>query len=132
LETDPSMPVVLIIDDQKSILTLLTALFEPMGYQVMTATDGAAGLALAEMRTPDIVLLDWHLPRASGQEVLDELRADPVTERVPVVVLSGESVTPEPGEGVAEERVTYLNKPFDLSALVSIVDRMIGRGKLAK
>ena len=116
----------LVVDDQKGITALLEALFEPMGYEVLVATDGASGLDLARERLPEVMILDWVLPRLSGRDVLAALRADPRTSLIPVIVLTGLYTGIDP-EVAAEGHVSYLAKPFDLEALVSLVAEKTGR-----
>lgn len=120
-------PRMLVVDDQRGIIALLTALFEPMGYEVLVATDGVLGLSLAQEHQPDVIILDWVLPRLSGRDVLAALKADPATAATPVIVLTGLFSDVE-AEVVAEERVSYLAKPFDLDALISLVAKKTGHG----
>lgn len=68
------MKKVLVVDDESSIVTLLKYNLEEAGFHVITASDGQEGLNLAIEEQPDVILLDWMLPRLDGMEVCKELR----------------------------------------------------------
>ncbi len=120
-------PQLLVVDDQKGITALLEALFEPMGYDVLVAADGASGLDLARERRPEVIILDWVLPRLSGRDVLAALKADPRTSPIPVIVLTGLQAVIDP-RIITEGQISCLAKPFDLEALISLVAEKTGRG----
>lgn len=77
---------VLVIDDDHSSRSLMTAMLEQSGYQATTASDGEQGLALAREVVPSAIVLDLLMPGMDGFEFLDRLRADPVAQRVPVFI----------------------------------------------
>src|SRR5213592_1099639 len=82
------MKKMLIIEDDQIVANIYLRKFQIEGFQVELALDGEAGLAATLKSRPDIVILDLMLPRLNGVEVLKELRAEPTTRDVPVVVLS--------------------------------------------
>ena len=79
---------VCIVDDDQDILGMYKLRFEQEGYEVVTAMDGEAGLALIRTADPDIVLLDLQMPKVDGMGVLDTLNQDPKLKVIPVIVLS--------------------------------------------
>lgn len=79
---------VCIVDDDQDILAMYKMRFEQEGYEVVTAMDGEAGLALIRSVDPDIVLLDLQMPKVDGVGVLDILNQDPKLMVIPVIVLS--------------------------------------------
>ncbi len=79
---------VCIVDDDQDILGMYKMRFEQEGYEVVTAMDGEAGLALIRSSDPDIVLLDLQMPKVDGMGVLDVLNQDPKLKVIPVIVLS--------------------------------------------
>jgi two-component system alkaline phosphatase synthesis response regulator PhoP len=79
---------VCIVDDDQDILGMYKMRFEQEGYEVVTAMDGEAGLALIRSANPDIVLLDLQMPKMDGVSVLDALNKDPKLVMIPVIVLS--------------------------------------------
>ncbi|WP_051341896.1 PAS domain-containing sensor histidine kinase [Pseudonocardia spinosispora] len=113
---------VLYIEDTQANIELVEKIIERMGsLTVLTATKGSSGVRLARQNRPELILLDLHLPDMDGAEVLDLLRADPVTSGIPVIVVSADA---SPGRieqlrraGVAD----YLTKPLDLLAFALAV-----------
>jgi CheY-like chemotaxis protein len=80
---------VLLVDDDRTYLEMVTLKLELEGHTLVFATDGAAALEIARRRQPDIIFLDVVLPGVDGLEVLARLRVDPTTRDIPVVVVSG-------------------------------------------
>ena len=84
----PAQPRVLMVEDHPDIADLYQLKLQLDGYRVAVASDGAAGLRLARSLTPDLILLDIHVPQLDGLQVLAALREDEATDEVPVVVCS--------------------------------------------
>jgi CheY-like chemotaxis protein len=82
---------VLFVEDDEAIAQMYKLKLELDGYQVDVAPDGEVALQMARSSLPDIIFLDIRLPKLGGLEVLEALRADPQTQRVPVVILSSHS-----------------------------------------
>src|SRR5688572_11802069 len=82
------MSRLLIVDDSPSVLNMLVAIFESENYEVVTATDGTEGLAKAYEALPDLVITDSIMPGLDGFGLLRALRQDPVTESMPVIMLT--------------------------------------------
>ena len=95
------------------------------GLRLLTAADGAAGLAQARRHRPDLVLLDLHLPDLDGEEVLRRLRQE--SDRTPVVVISADA-TPARVERLRRAgAAAYLTKPIDVHEFLATVDRLLTR-----
>jgi signal transduction histidine kinase len=107
--------IVLCIDDDEELLELLTALLEPAGYRVIRCTDGETGLLKAQEIHPYAVTLDIKLPSRDGWSVLNELKSDPETADIPVIVLS---VANEREKGERFGASAYLTKPFSRDQLI--------------
>lgn len=86
--SEPLRKKICIVDDDTDVLDIYRLRFEREGYEVVTALDGDAGLALIRSSNPDIVLLDLHMPKLDGVGVLDALNKDPKLMTIPVVVFS--------------------------------------------
>lgn len=82
------MKSILIIEDESSLQKTMGDVLSQEGYEVHSALDGEAGVRLAKEKMPDLVLLDLVLPKMTGFEVLEELRADKETKGIPVIVLT--------------------------------------------
>ena len=110
--------VILIIDDDPMILTLLRGDLEREGMRVIAVGDGVAGLAAAREHRPSAILLDIHLPKLDGWSVLAELKNDPALARIPVLIISVEE---ERARGFSFGACDYLVKPVDLDKLIAAV-----------
>jgi CheY-like chemotaxis protein len=110
---------VLVVDDDPSIVTVVTAVLRGEGFDVLEATSGEEGLELARTGSPDAVLLDIMMPGIGGFEVYRRLRLDPETADIPVMFLTA-SISPEHMSRSTEMRASgYIIKPFSPRALVS-------------
>jgi CheY-like chemotaxis protein len=92
--------------------------------ELITATDGQLGLALAREHRPDVILLDLHLPDLAGEEVLTRLRADEATRRIPVVILSADA-TRQREPLLAAGASAYLTKPIGVVQLLEVLDGIL-------
>jgi DNA-binding response OmpR family regulator len=123
-ESDRStMPHVLVVDDDPVIADLLAFRLSRMGLQVSVETDGEAGLAATRQLRPDLVVLDWMMPRMNGLEVCRALRADadPSLARTPVLLLTAKAQEPDLERGFAAGATDFVAKPFSPRELVSRV-----------
>ena len=113
---------VVAIDDDPLAIELVRASLEPEGWTVLGAATGQEGLALIRERQPSAVLLDLLMPGMDGFEVVEALRADPVTKSVPVVILTSKSMTQQDKERL-RGRITYVARKteFDLSGLAGLL-----------
>ncbi|MBI3326042.1 MAG: response regulator [Nitrospinae bacterium] len=105
---------VLIVDDERDIVGLLTMALRAEGFRLLTAHDGDTALQLARAQHPSLILLDWLLPGRDGLEVCRALRAeaDPQLRHVPVVLLTGQTGAEDIAAGFAAGVTDYLMKPF--------------------
>lgn len=85
------MTTVLLVDDQLELRSIHSAYLETHGYRVLTAVDGETALQTAREARPDIIILDHSLPRRTGLEVARELKQDPVTAGITIVMLTAHS-----------------------------------------
>ncbi len=111
---------VLVIDDERPMRELLQRFLEREGFQVLTASDGEAGLAMAHRYRPSAIMLDVMMPRMDGWAVLNALKADPVLADTPVVMVT---VSRERGLSLSMGAVDHLPKPVDWTRLKTILDR---------
>ena len=124
-------PYILVVEDEDALATLLQYNLDKEGYQVAVATDGEEALVLASERQPDLVLLDWMLPKVSGIEVCRRLRARPETRNVPILMLTARGEESDRVRGLDTGADDYIIKPFsmtELSARIRAVLRRIRPG----
>ena len=120
---------VLVVDDDPVILELLRINFEIEGYEVLAATDGEQGLAKAREEEPDVVLCDIMMPRLDGIEVVTQLRGDPRTAHLPIVLLSAKAQKVEVDRGLAAGADDYVTKPFDPLELLERVNAVLAKSR---
>jgi two-component system phosphate regulon response regulator PhoB len=117
------MPHVLVVEDDPVVADLVAFRLQRLGLQVTVETDGESGLAAARRLRPDLVVLDWLMPRMDGLEVCRALRgdADPALARTPVLLLTAKSQDPDLERGFAAGATDFIAKPFSTRELVSRV-----------
>ncbi len=113
------MSRVLIVDDSETILTFLQAIFESEHYEVVTASDGIAGLAKVQQSLPDLIITDSIMPGMDGFGFLRALRENPATEAVPVIMLTAGDPN-DPEHIVREPRPdVFVKKSADFGPLLA-------------
>jgi CheY-like chemotaxis protein len=115
---------ILLVDDDESIRQFIQMALSDDGYDVATASDGAAALALIPEWSPALILLDMRMPGVDGWAFAERYRKTP-EPHVPVVVLTAARDAAESASQIAADG--FLAKPFDLADLIRIVARFIGR-----
>ena len=110
-------PIVLVVDDSERIRADARRLLEPMGFSVMTAGDGEAGMSLAVRHHPALILLDWSLPGMSGIDFLRTLRSVPGYQSTEVMVCSGHGRPADIHLAMRAGACEYILKPFDQDLL---------------
>ncbi len=110
---------VLVVEDDQALSSLLKYNLEKEGYRVSVAGDGEEALLLAEEAPPDLVLLDWMLPKAPGIEVCRRLRLRNETRNTPIVMLTARGEESERIRGLDTGADDYLTKPFSMVELLA-------------
>ena len=118
-------PVVLCADDDEDILALVALRLARAGYDVQTAPDGAAALAAAQERTPEVAILDVMMPRMGGIDVVTAFRADGALRDVKVILLSARVQDADRERGLEAGADAYLMKPFRFEELEAIVTQLL-------
>jgi two-component system phosphate regulon response regulator PhoB len=127
------MKTVLVVDDDSDIRELIAWKLNQAGYGIIAEADGEAGLAAARgvaanvVVRPDLVILDWTMPKMSGIEVCRAMRADPWTAGIPVILLTAKAQEAEVERGFAAGADDYIVKPFSPREMLRRVDALMGR-----
>jgi two-component system phosphate regulon response regulator PhoB len=121
------MRSVLVVDDDPDIRDIARLKLEQAGLQVLTEADGEAGLAAALQTVPDLLLLDWMMPRMTGIEVCRRLRETPQTANVPIILLTAKAQEADIERGFAAGANDYIVKPFSPRELVIRVNAALAR-----
>ena len=117
---------ILVVDDDPVILQLLQVNFEMEGFTVITAADGRQGVDRTRSDRPDIVVSDVMMPKMSGIELVAELKADPATRSIPILLLTAKAQQADIGAGMDAGADDYVTKPFEPLDLVDRVNRLLG------
>ena len=119
------VPILLVADDDEDVLMLVQLRLSRSGYEVVVARDGEEALRLAREKQPDLAVLDWMMPKASGLEVLRALRADEETSSIPVLMLTARASASDIEQGLAAGADDYIAKPFSPQELASRVQSIL-------
>src|ERR1700682_3872631 len=128
-ETSSAGERVLVVDDEPDIVALVAYHLAKSGYAVPTATNGNEGLAAARRDKPALIVLDLMLPGLSGLEVMEQLRLDPTTAQVAVLMLTARREESDRIQGLSLGADDYLTKPFSAQELVLRVAAILRRVK---
>jgi two-component system cell cycle response regulator DivK len=115
---------ILIVDDHEDNRELLRLMLEAVGYRVCEATDGRAGLEMAQAEMPDLIFADLSMPQLDGWGMLSELRRDERTRHIPCVAFTA-YVERERAHPLAQDFNAYLPKPFRRAELIETVERLL-------
>lgn len=119
---------ILIVDDEKQLVSLVSLHMDMSGYDVLTAVDGNKALKMIEEEEPDLVILDLMLPEMDGWEVCRRLRAAERTKDIPVIMLTARSGADDKLKGFECGADDYITKPFSPRELVARVKRVLDEG----
>jgi CheY-like chemotaxis protein len=122
-------PLVLVVDDQKSLRSLIRMNLELEDIDVVEAVDGRHALEMVEQCLPDLVTLDLVMPRMDGLAAAAALRADPLTQTLPLVMVTTSTAPSHLTRARALGVDAYLTKPFDPDELVRLVQGLLLRGR---
>lgn len=122
-----SDPRVLVVEDEPSQVALLRYNLQAEGYQVLVATDGEAGVELARTELPDVILLDWMLPKLPGVEVCRQLRRNKSTREIPIIMLTARSEERDIVRGMDTGADDYITKPYSVKELLARVRAVLRR-----
>ena len=120
-------PYILVMEDEDALATLLQYNLEKEGYDVVVAADGEEGLVQVDERQPDLVLLDWMLPKVSGIEVCRRLRGRPETRNLPIIMLTARGEESDRVRGLDTGADDYLTKPFSMVELIARIRAVLRR-----
>lgn len=132
MANDHAEPVLLAIDDSDLIHRLLRARLKNEQIQIQCAADGPRGLSMARALQPSVILLDLEMPGMDGFAVLEQLKSDPITREIPVIVLSSNEDTDSKVRGLDMGAIDFVTKPFDLAELRARVRTALRTQRLIK
>lgn len=116
---------VLVVDDDPAIRRILSQTLELEDYEVTGAADGEEALEMISGEMPDVVILDVMMPRMHGFDVLRQIRHNPETRDLPVILLTAKSSAEDTWEGWREGVDYYMTKPFDVEELIRFLSYVL-------
>jgi two-component system, OmpR family, phosphate regulon response regulator PhoB len=123
-------PKVLVIEDERSLVEVLSCNLEREGFEVIVALDGQEGLRQAQLKLPDLVVLDLMLPGKPGLEVCRELRMGPRTREIPIIMVTAKAEESDELVGFATGADDYVTKPYSMKVLVQRIKKELRRREL--
>jgi CheY-like chemotaxis protein len=132
-------PLILIVDDNRSLVNMIAGVLQKRDYEVITAFDGLEGLQKAQEAKPNLIVLDIVMPRLDGYEVCHRLQEDPATRHIPVIMLTVKGQVDDPTldertiEGRIQEQmagfevgaVDFLTKPVKAGELIERIESLL-------
>ncbi len=122
-----SKPKILVVEDERNLADTLALNLRREGFEVLTAYDGMDGLRQAQLRLPDLVVLDLMLPVKHGLEVCRDLRAGGRTRAIPIVMVTAKAEESDELIGLAVGADDYVTKPYSLKVLIQRVKNVLRR-----
>lgn len=119
------MKTILLADDEANLRLLVRTTLSDPRFRILEASDGKVALELAKAETPDVIVLDWMMPGLSGIEVAAELREDPLTRGIPIIMLTARGQKSDREQAERLEISSYLVKPFSPLELLQRVDELL-------
>ena len=119
------MPKILIVEDNELSRDMLSRRLRRKGFEVLVATDGQEGIAMAQRELPDLVLMDLSLPDLDGWEATRRLKKDVTTQHIPVIALTAHAMSGDREKAIDAGCDEYDTKPIDLRRLLSKMVRFV-------
>ena len=125
------MPTIMVVEDNELSRDALSRRLERRGYRVVLAVDGEQAIALGRTVRPDIILMDLGLPRVDGWEATRQLKADPATQRIPIIVLSAHAMTNDRDNALRAGGDDFDTKPIRFQSLLGKIEALLARAATA-
>jgi len=124
---------VVCVEDEPEMIDLIRLILSRKGFEVIGAEGGVKGLATIRKEKPDLVLLDLMMPEMDGWQVYQQLKAEPATAQIPVIVVTAKAQNIDKVLGLHIAKVDdYIPKPFSLQELVDRVEAVLKRHEQAR
>jgi len=121
-----SVHKLLYIEDNEDNLYMLTLWFDGLGrYEIVSAPDGAVGIAMAAAERPDLILMDLNLPEIDGWEATRRLKADPATRDIPIIALSAHAMAGDREKAIATGCDDFETKPIEFDRLLAKIEQAL-------
>ncbi len=123
-------PKILVVEDERSLVEVLSCNLEREGFEVLQAFDGQEGLRQAQLKLPDLIVLDLMLPNKPGLEVCRELRLGARTREIPIIMVTAKVEESDELVGFATGADDYVTKPYSMKILIQRIKKELRRREL--
>src|SRR4051812_26720612 len=120
-------PKILVIEDERALVEVLTYNLEREGFEVLVAHDGQDGLRQAQIKLPELIVLDLMLPLKAGLEVCRELRMGTRTREIPIIMVTAKAEESDQLVGFATGADDYVTKPYSMKVLIQRIKKELRR-----
>jgi chemosensory pili system protein ChpA (sensor histidine kinase/response regulator) len=124
----PAAPVILVVDDSLTVRKVTSRLLEREGYRVMTAKDGLDALELMKDALPEVILIDIEMPRMDGFDLTRNVRGDPRTRDIPIIIISSRTAEKHRDQAARLGVSAFLGKPFQEAELIARINEIRATG----
>ncbi len=118
---------ILLVEDEPSIIKMVSKRLETAGFQVLSATDGEAGLTMARSERPDLIVLDLMLPKMSGLKVCASLKQDSGFQKIPIIIFTGKDQVVDQDTCRKSGADAYIPKALGASVLLTEINSLLSR-----
>ncbi|MFI5343698.1 MAG: response regulator [Chlamydiales bacterium] len=119
------MVKILVVEDNELNLDILTRRLQRKGYEVITAVDGQKGVASAQTEIPDLILMDVSLPVLDGYDATRQIKADPKTKEIPIIILTAHAMVGDREKALDSGCNDYETKPIDFPHLLEKMEKLL-------
>jgi two-component system cell cycle response regulator DivK len=126
------MATILVVEDNEPSRDVLSRRLERRGYRVLLAVDGRQAVSVAQAAKPDLILMDLGLPGIDGFEATSQLKADPATRHIPIIVLSAHAMTNDRDMALAAGGDDFDTKPVRFEQLLGKIESLLTKAHLIK
>ena len=116
---------ILVVEDQEDNRRIIRDLLTSAGYEMIEATDGEAGVRLAEADRPDLILMDIQLPVLDGHEATRRIKQNPELRQIPIVVVTSYALSGDEAKAIAAGSDAYVAKPFSPRQLLATIRKFL-------
>lgn len=125
----PQKPLVLVIEDEAAQREVLVYNIEAAGYEAIWSDNGEDGVLSAQENNPDVIIVDWMMPKLSGIQVCRQLRANPDTKDMHIILLTAKSTESDKVHGLETGADDYVTKPYSVTELMARINTQLRRGR---
>ena len=122
------MPRILIVEDNEENRDALSRRLERRGFEVLMATDGAAGVEMAKTEKPDLILMDMNMPQVDGWEATRRIKAETDLQQIPVIALTAHAMAGDRERALEAGCTDYHTKPIEFPKLMTQIETVLSKG----